>query len=103
MNHWSSAFASLSGLEQSHASWGDCSRTIFLSYSYSMVMTEISASQPYEWTFRRVVWATLVFALVVFCFWLVYRFYEVAFTLFIAIVLGTVIRPVADWLAQRGV
>lgn len=66
-------------------------------------MTEIPASPPYEWTFRRVVWATLVFAFVVFCFWLVYRFYEVVFTLFIAIVFGTVIRPVADWLAQRGV
>lgn len=66
-------------------------------------MTEIPASQPYEWTFRRVVWATLVFAFVAFCFWLVYRFYEVAFTLFIAIVLGTVLRPLADWLSMRGV
>jgi predicted PurR-regulated permease PerM len=66
-------------------------------------MIETPVSQPYPWTFRRVVWATLVFALVVFCFWLVYHFYEVAFTLFVAIVFGTVIRPISDWLYQRGI
>ena len=60
-------------------------------------------SQPYDWTFRRVVWATLVFASVIFCFWLLYRFYQVLFILFIAIVLGTVIRPVVNWLYQRGI
>lgn len=65
--------------------------------------TDIPVSQPYEWTFRRVVWATLVFASAVFCFWLVYRFYEVAFTLFIAIVFGTLIRPVVEWLYRRGI
>ena len=62
-----------------------------------------SVSQPYEWTFRRVVWATLVLAFVVFSFWLIYRFYEVVFVLFVAIVIGTVIRPLANWLQQRGV
>lgn len=65
--------------------------------------TDIPVPQPYEWTFRRVVGATLVFASVVFCFWLLYRFYEVVFTLFIAIVFGTVIRPVVERLAQRGI
>jgi predicted PurR-regulated permease PerM len=65
--------------------------------------TDLPASQPYEWTFRRAIWATLVFAFVVFCFWLIYRFYEVAFTLFVAIVFGTVIRPIVEWLYQRGV
>jgi len=59
-------------------------------------------SQPYDWTFRRVVWATLVLVSVAFGFWLIYRFYEVFFILFIAIVLGTVIRPIANWLYQRG-
>jgi predicted PurR-regulated permease PerM len=58
--------------------------------------------QIYEWTFRRVVWATLIFAGVAFCFWLLSRFYEVIFILFIAIVIGTVIRPIASWLNQRG-
>jgi predicted PurR-regulated permease PerM len=66
-------------------------------------MTELPVSQQYEWTFRRAVWATLVFASVVFCFWLVFRFYEVVFTLFVAIVLGTLLRPISDWLYQRGV
>jgi len=59
-------------------------------------------SQPYDWSFRRVVWATLVLVSVIFCFWLLYRFYQVIFILFIAIVIGTVIRPVVNWLYQRG-
>lgn len=66
-------------------------------------MTVSPVSPPYDWTFRRVVWATLVLVSVVFCFWLLYRFYEVIFILFVAIVLGTVIRPLVSWLNQRGV
>jgi predicted PurR-regulated permease PerM len=58
--------------------------------------------QTYNWTFRRVVWATLVFVSLIFCFWLLYRFYQVVFILFIAIVMGTVIRPIVNWLYQRG-
>ena len=60
------------------------------------------SSQVYIWTFRRVVWATLVLVFVVLGFWLLYRFNQVVFILFIAIVLGTVIRPVITWLHQRG-
>jgi predicted PurR-regulated permease PerM len=59
-------------------------------------------SQLYTWTFRRVVWATLVLVFVIFSFWLLYRFYEVVFILFIAILMGTVIRPAVDWLHRRG-
>lgn len=59
-------------------------------------------SQPYNWTFRRVVWATLVLISVILGFWLFYRFHQVIFTLFIAIVLGTVIRPAVGWLHRRG-
>src|SRR5512134_1010108 len=59
-------------------------------------------SRPYSWTFRRVVWATLVLVSVILCFWLFYRFNQVIFTLFIAIVIGTVIRPAVAWLHQRG-
>jgi predicted PurR-regulated permease PerM len=59
-------------------------------------------SQPYNWTFRRVVWATLVLVSVILGFWLLYRFNQVIFTLFIAIVIGTVIRPAVAWLHQRG-
>ena len=55
-----------------------------------------------QWTFRRVMWATIVLVLVAFCFWIFYRFYQVVFALFFAIVLGTVIRPVVTWLNRRG-
>jgi predicted PurR-regulated permease PerM len=66
-------------------------------------MTLNSSSQPYDyWTFRRVVWATLVLVSVIFGFWLLYRFNQVVFTLFIAIVIGTVIRPIVAWLYQHG-
>jgi predicted PurR-regulated permease PerM len=59
-------------------------------------------SQPYNWTFRRVVGATLVLVFVALSFWLLYRFNQVIFILFIAIVVGTVIRPVVAWLHRRG-
>lgn len=61
-----------------------------------------SPSQLYEWTFRRVVWATLVTLFVIFGFWLLYRFNQVVFIFFIAIVIGTVIRPIVAWMYQRG-
>jgi predicted PurR-regulated permease PerM len=67
-----------------------------------MATPTISTTQSYEWTFRRVVGATLVFAFVAFCFYLLYRFYQVVFILFIAVVIGTVLRPLANWLTQRG-
>src|SRR5512146_2823145 len=57
---------------------------------------------PYDWTFRRVVWATLVVLAVILGFWLFYRFNQVVFILLIAIVIGTVIRPVVTWLHHRG-
>ena len=62
-----------------------------------------TVSQPYSWTFRRVVWATLVLVSLIFCFWILYRFYEVLFILFTAIVMGTVIRPLVNWLYDRGI
>ena len=65
-------------------------------------MTLQPPSQLYDWTFRRVVWATLVLISVILGFWLLYRFNQVVFILFIAIVIGTVIRPAAAWLHQRG-
>jgi predicted PurR-regulated permease PerM len=47
-------------------------------------------------------WATLVLLFVALSFWLLYRFSQVVFILFIAIVMGTVIRPVVAWLYRRG-
>ncbi len=65
-------------------------------------MTLLPTSQPDHWTFRRVVWATLVLVFIAFCFWLLYRFNQVVFILFIAILIGTVIRPAVNWLHRRG-
>ncbi|HEY5157332.1 MAG TPA: AI-2E family transporter [Anaerolineales bacterium] len=60
-------------------------------------------TQTENWNFRRVVWATLLLGFVALGFWLLYRFYQVVFILFVAILLlGTVIRPVITWLHQRG-
>lgn len=58
--------------------------------------------QPFEWTFRRIMGATLVFAIVALSFFFFYRFYQAFFALFIAILLGTVIRPFVGWLNRRG-
>jgi predicted PurR-regulated permease PerM len=58
--------------------------------------------QTNNWTFRRVVWATLLLGCVALGFWLIYRFYQVVFILIVAILIGTVIRPVITWLHQRG-
>lgn len=48
-------------------------------------------------------WATLVIVFIALGFWLLYRFYQVVFILFIAIVMGTVIRPAVSWLHRRGI
>lgn len=56
----------------------------------------------YDWTIRRIVGATLVLLSVMLGFWLVYRFNQVIFILFVAIVIGTVIRPAVAWLHQHG-
>jgi len=61
-----------------------------------------TVSLAYDWTFRRVVWATLVLISVILGFWFLYRFNQVIFILFVAIVIGTVIRPAVAWLHQRG-
>ena len=56
-----------------------------------------------QWTAQRVVLTTLGALLVGLGFWLVFRFYSVAFILFSALVLGTAIRPAVDWLYRRRV
>src|SRR6185369_11324292 len=63
----------------------------------------VQATEPPPWTTRRVIAATLVVAGVALGFWLLYRFWDVAFIFFVAIVLATAIRPVVDWLHRRGV
>ncbi len=61
-----------------------------------------SPSPNYQWSFLRVMWATLVLVFIALCFWLIYRFSQVLFILFIAIVIGTVLRPVITWLNLHG-
>jgi predicted PurR-regulated permease PerM len=67
----------------------------------SKSMTTQPSSQS-DWNFRRTVGATLTLVLIALGFWAVYRFNQVIFILFIAIVMGTVIRPVVNWLNRRG-
>jgi predicted PurR-regulated permease PerM len=59
-------------------------------------------SQLNNWTFRRVVWATLVLVFVALGFWLLYSYKQVLFILFVAIVIGTVMRPAVTWMHERG-
>lgn len=61
-----------------------------------------SFSSPSSWTFWRVVWAVLVLVAIGLSFWLLYRFHQVVFILFVSVVLGTVLRPVVAWLQRRG-
>ncbi|NLF15361.1 MAG: AI-2E family transporter [Anaerolineaceae bacterium] len=65
-------------------------------------MTLDPPSPSVQWTFRRVMGATLILVLVVLGFWLLYRFHQAVFILFVAILMGTVIRPVVTWLHRRG-
>jgi predicted PurR-regulated permease PerM len=65
-------------------------------------MTIHPSSQLDSWTFRRVMWATLVLVSVVLSFWLLWRFYQVVFIMFLAMLMGTVIRPAVGWLQRRG-
>ena len=66
-------------------------------------MDSLPPSSLDTWTFRRVMWATLLLVFVALGFWLLYRFYQVIFIVFIAILMGTVIRPVINWLNKRGI
>jgi predicted PurR-regulated permease PerM len=66
-------------------------------------MSNETLPQPYQWTFRRVIWATLLIVFVGLSFWVIYRSSQAIFILFIAILFGTVIRPAVNWLYSRGI
>ena len=55
------------------------------------------------WTTGQVVLATVFVVCVFLTFWLLYRLREVLFLFFVAIVIGTAIRPAVEWLHRRGV
>lgn len=64
-------------------------------------MENQSSPQFVNWPFRRIMLATLLLACIGLGFWLIYRFYIVFVILFVAIILGTVIRPIVNWLYKR--
>src|SRR5512132_2982489 len=55
------------------------------------------------WTTGQVVSATIFVVCVFLMFWLLYSLHIVLFLFFVAIVIGTAIRPAVDWLHRRGV
>jgi predicted PurR-regulated permease PerM len=55
------------------------------------------------WTTGQVVLATVFVVCVFLTFWLLYSLREVLFLFFVAIVVGTAIRPAVDWLHRRGI
>jgi predicted PurR-regulated permease PerM len=55
------------------------------------------------WTTGQVVFATIFVVCVFLTFWLLYSLRIVLFLFFVAIVLGTAIRPAVDWLHRRGI
>lgn len=55
------------------------------------------------WTTSQVVLATVFVVCVFLTFWLLYSLRVVLFLFFVAIVIGTAIRPAVEWLHRRGV
>src|SRR5512144_1940754 len=55
------------------------------------------------WTTSQVVLATLFVVCVFLMFWLLYSLRLVLFLFFVAIVVGTAIRPSVEWLHKRGI
>ncbi len=66
-------------------------------------MEKTTAPVTYDWTTRRLVIATLIVVGVIAAFALLVVFRLVMFSLFAAIVIGTAVRPMVDWLGKRGV
>lgn len=64
-------------------------------------ITQAASSGLASWTSRRTILATLAVLSVIVSFWLLYRFRLVVFTLFVAIVISTAIKPAVDWLHRR--
>ena len=54
------------------------------------------------WTTNQVILATLFVVCVFLSSWLLYRFRVVVFMFFIAVVIGTTIRPAVEWFHRRG-
>ncbi|HEU0292241.1 MAG TPA: AI-2E family transporter [Anaerolineales bacterium] len=69
-------------------------------------MKSATSSSPEEvttWTTNQVVFATIFVVCVFLIFWLLYRLQTVILIFFVAMVLGTAIRPAVEWLYRRGI
>lgn len=66
-------------------------------------MRSSTSEEVTTWTTSQVVLATLFVVCVFLTFWLLYSLRTVLFLLFVAIVVGTAIRPAVDWLHRRGI
>ena len=66
-------------------------------------MRASSSEEVTTWTTGQVVFATVFVVLVFLTFWLLYSLRMVLFLFFVAIVIGTAIRPAVEWLHRRGV
>jgi predicted PurR-regulated permease PerM len=62
-----------------------------------------SSNEIPTWTTGQVVSATIFVVCVFLTFWLLYSLRIVLFLFFVAIVIGTAIRPAVEWLHRRGV
>jgi len=66
-------------------------------------MKSSSSEGVVTWTTSQVVLATIFVVCVFLTFWLLYSLRMVLFLFFVAIVVGTAIRPAVEWLHRRGV
>ena len=66
-------------------------------------MRTSSSEEITTWTTSQVVFATVFVVCVFLTFWLLYSLRIVLFLFFVAIVLGTAIRPAVEWLHRRGI
>jgi len=62
-----------------------------------------SSEKIITWTTSQVVVATVFVVCVFLIFWLLYQLRSLIFLLFVAIVIGTAIRPMVAWLQRRGI
>ncbi len=66
-------------------------------------MRASSSEEITTWTTSQVVLATLFVVCVILIFWLLYNLRVVLLLFFVAIVIGTAIRPAVEWLHRRGI
>ena len=67
------------------------------------VNSSSATEQVTRWTTSQVIVATIFVVCVFLAFWLLYRLRNIVFLFFVAIVVGTAIRPGVEWLRRRGI